>query len=143
MENKLRLEGLTLTVESVAKSVEFYSKTLGLEVGYASEPAFALIKVGGDLAGSIGLLSVEEARKEGAEDSTPAQKAAIHVEFTTDDLDALYEELTAKGMTFHQPPHDEPWERVMTGFDPDGYSVEIAQGRRGQDGAIWNKDTAR
>ncbi len=143
MEHKLRLEGLTLTVESVAKSVEFYSKTLGLEVGYVSEPAFALIKVGGDLAGSIGLLSIEEARKEGAEDSTPAQKRAIHVEFTTDDLDALYEELIAKGMAFHQPPHDEPWERVMTGFDPDGYSVEIAQGRRGQEGATWNKDKAK
>jgi catechol 2,3-dioxygenase-like lactoylglutathione lyase family enzyme len=140
MDNKLRLEGLTLTVESVARAVEFYSKTLGLEVGYVSEPAFAIIKVGGDLSGSIGLLSIEEARKDGAEDSTPAQKRAIHVEFSTDDLDALYEELTANGMTFHEPPHDEPWERVMTGLDPDGYSVEIAQGRRGQDGAIWNKD---
>lgn len=139
-QDRLRLEGLTLTVESVARSVGFYGGILGLEVGYVSEPAFAMIKVGGDLAGSIGLLSVEEARKEGAEESTPAQKRAIHVEFTTDDLDALYEELTAKGMTFHEPPHDEPWERVMTGFDPDGYSVEIAQGRRGQDGAIWDKD---
>ncbi|MGI8446177.1 MAG: VOC family protein [Streptosporangiaceae bacterium] len=139
MQDKLRLEGLTLTVESVAKSVEFYGSTLGLEVAYHSEPAFALIKVGGGAGGTIGLLSVEEARKEGAQDMTAAQKRAIHVEFTTDDLDALYEELTARGMMFHQPPHDEPWERVMTGFDPDGYSVEIAQGRRGQDGDIWNK----
>ena len=46
----------------------------------------------------------------------------------------------ARGMTFHEPPHDEPWERVMTGLDPDGYS-EIAQGRRGQNGTIWSKDT--
>jgi catechol 2,3-dioxygenase-like lactoylglutathione lyase family enzyme len=136
VENKLRLEGLTLTVKSVAKSVEFYSKTLGLEVGYVSEPAFAMIKIG---EGTIGLLSVEEARKEGADESTPTQKRAIHVEFSTDDLDALYAELTTKGMVFHEPPHDEPWERVMTGFDPDGYSVEIAQGRRGQDGETWKK----
>jgi catechol 2,3-dioxygenase-like lactoylglutathione lyase family enzyme len=137
MQDKLRLEGLTLTVESVARSVEFYGGILGLEVGYRSEPAFAMIKVGG---GTIGLLSVEEARKEGAEETTSAQKRAIHIEFTTDDLDSVYEELTTRGMTFHEPPHDEPWERVMTGFDPDGYSVEIAQGRRGEDGAIWNKD---
>ena len=139
MQDKLRLEGLTLTVESVTRSLEFYGGMLGLEVAYKSEPAFALIKVGGEVGGTIGLLSVEEARKEGAEDMTSAQRRAIHVEFTTDDLDTLYEELSAKGMKFHQPPHDEPWERVMTGFDPDGYSVEIAQGRRGQDGAIWNK----
>ena len=140
MENNLRLEGLTLTVESVAKSVAFYRDILRLEVAYVSEPAFAMIKVGGDVGGTIGLLSLDEARKAGAEETSPAQKRAIHVEFTTDDLDSLYEELTARGMTFEQPPHDEPWERVMTGFDPDGYSVEIAQGRRGHDGAIWHKN---
>ncbi len=140
MQDKLRLEGFTLPVESVAKSVEFYGGTLGLEVAYHPGPAFALIKVGGELGGTIGLLSVEQARKKGAEEMTSTQKRAIHIEFTTDDLDALYEELTAKGMTFHEPPHDEPWERVMTGFDPDGYSVEIAQGRRGQDGDFWNRD---
>lgn len=140
MQDKLRLEGLTLTVESVARSVEFYSQTLGLEVAYHSEPAFAMIKVGGAVGGTIGLLSVGEARKEGAQEMTAAQKRAIHIEFTTDDLDSMYAELTARGMTFHEPPHDEPWERVMTAFDPDGYSVEIAQGRRGRDGAIWTKD---
>ena len=137
MNPKLRLEGLTLTVESVTTSLAFYVGLLGLEAGYVSEPAFALVKVPG---GSIGLLSVEEARKEGTEVATPAQRRAVHVEFTTDDLDVLYEELVAKGVVFDQPPHDEPWERVMTALDPDGYAVEIAQGRRGQDGAIWQRD---
>lgn len=143
MAQPLRFEGLTLTVENVSKSVAFYSEVLGLKVAYNSAPAFALIKIDGDNGGSIGLLSVEEARKEGAEDMTPSQRRAIHVELSTDDLDAAYEELMARGMTFHAPPHDEPWERAMTGFDPDGYSVEIAQGRRGQDGEIWNKTDAK
>jgi len=138
MQNRLRFEGLTLSVESVAKSVEFYGGTMGLEVAYRSEPAFAMIKVGGALGGTIGLLSVDEARKEGAEAMTAAQRRAIHVEFSTDDLDAAFTELSARGMVFHEPPHDEPWERVMTGFDPDGYSVEVAQGRRGQDGPMWS-----
>ena len=138
MHGKLRLEGLTLTVESVARSVEFYAGILGMAVAYRSEPAFALVKVGGV---SLGLLSVEEARKDGALAMTPDQRRAIHVEFTTDDLDAVYEELKVNGMIFHEPPHDEPWERVMTAFDPDGYAVEIAQGRRGQDGPIWNTGT--
>jgi len=77
------------------------------------------------------LLSLEEAQKEGAVETTPEQKRAIHVEFSTEDLDALCQELKAKGVEFHQPPHDEPWERSMTAFDPDGYSVEFAQGLRG------------
>ena len=72
-----------------------------------------------------------EARKEGVEESNRPQKRAIHVEFTTDDLDGLYEELKSRGVAFHQPPHDEPWERSMTALDPDGYSVEFAQGKRG------------
>jgi catechol 2,3-dioxygenase-like lactoylglutathione lyase family enzyme len=125
---KLRLEGLTLTVESVERSIAFYSGKLGLEVAWNAVPAFAMIRHG---AGTIGLLSVVEARKEGVVDSTPQQKSAIHVEFSTDDLDGLYDELKVKGVVFHQPPHDEPWERSMTAFDPDGYAVEFAQGKRG------------
>ena len=129
MTEKLRLEGLTLTVESVARSIEFYSGKLGLKVEWNALPAFAMIRHG---ACTLGLLALEEAVKEGVEQGTVAQKRAVHVEFTTDDLDGLYEELKAKGVTFHQPPHDEPWERSMTALDPDGYAVEFAQGKRGK-----------
>jgi catechol 2,3-dioxygenase-like lactoylglutathione lyase family enzyme len=128
MNEKLRFEGLTLTVDSVERSIEFYSGKLGLKVEWNALPAFAMIRIG---AGTIGLLSVAEARKEGVLDTTAAQKRAIHVEFSSDDLDGLYEDLRAAGVAFHQPPHDEPWERSMTAFDPDGYAVEFAQGKRG------------
>jgi catechol 2,3-dioxygenase-like lactoylglutathione lyase family enzyme len=128
MKEPMRFEGLTLTVEDVGRSVEFYSGKLGLKVEWNAAPAFAMVRIG---AGTIGLLSIVEARKEGVEDSNSLQKRAIHVEFSTDDLDGLYEELKAKGVAFHQPPHDEPWERSMTAFDPDGYAVEFAQGKRG------------
>ena len=127
MPEKMRFEGLTLTVESVDRSIEFYCGKLGLKVEWNAAPAFAMLRVG---AGTIGLLSVAEARKEGVEDTKAAQKRAIHVEFSTDDLDGLYEELKSAGVVFHQPPHDEPWERSMTAFDPDGYAVEFAQGKR-------------
>jgi catechol 2,3-dioxygenase-like lactoylglutathione lyase family enzyme len=131
MTNRMRFEGLTLTVESVARSIEFYGVKLGLKVEWNALPAFAMIRVGGEGGGTIGLLSLAEARKEGVEEMNAAQKRGVHVEFSSDDLDGLYEELKSKGVTFHQPPHDEPWERSMTAFDPDGYSVEFAQGRRG------------
>jgi catechol 2,3-dioxygenase-like lactoylglutathione lyase family enzyme len=127
--NDMRFEGLTLTVESVERAIEFYSGKLGLKVEWNALPAFAMIRVG---AGTIGLLAAAEARKEGVEDSSVAQKQAIHVEFSTDDLDGLYESLKSKGVVFHTPPHDEPWERSMTALDPDGYAVEFAQGKRGQ-----------
>lgn len=129
MTEKMRFEGLTLTVDSVERSVEFYGGKLGLTIEVNAAPAFAMIRVG---SGTIGLLSMAESRKEGVAETTPAQKRAIHVEFSSDDLDGLYTELKARGVSFHEPPHDEPWERSMTAFDPDGYAVEFAQGRRGK-----------
>jgi catechol 2,3-dioxygenase-like lactoylglutathione lyase family enzyme len=128
MNERMRFEGLTLTVASVEKSIAFYSGKLGLKLEWNAVPAFAMLRLG---TGTIGLLSIDEARKEGVVDSTPAQKRAIHVELSTDDLEGLYESLKAAGVEFHQPPHDEPWERSMTAFDPDGYAVEFAQGKRG------------
>jgi catechol 2,3-dioxygenase-like lactoylglutathione lyase family enzyme len=130
MTNRMRFEGLTLTVESVERSIDFYSGKLGLRIEWNSAPAFAMIRT--EDGGTIGLLARSEARKEGAQDANAAQNRAVHVEFSTDDLDGLHEELKARGVVFHQPPHDEPWERSMTAFDPDGYSVEFAQGRRGK-----------
>ena len=126
-----RFEGLTLTVDDVARSVAFYHGLLDLTVAVDAAPAFALIRCGAKGGGTIGLLSLAEALKAGGQPMTPAQKLGIHVEFSTDDLNALYAELVAKGVRFHEAPHDEPWERSMTALDPDGYSVEFAQGRRG------------
>ena len=131
MTQNIRFEGLTLTVQSVDLAIEFYGVKLGLKVEHNASPDFAMIRVGGEQGGTIGLLSLNHSQKEGVEPSTPGQKRAIHVEFSTDDLDALFEELKAKGVHFHVPPHDEPWERSMTAFDPDGHAVEFAQGRRG------------
>ena len=87
-----------------------------------------MLRVG---TGKIGLRSVTEARREGVEDTNTSHRSAIRVEFSTDDLDGLYEELKSAGVVFHQPPHDKPWERSMTAFDPDGYAVEFALGKRG------------
>lgn len=131
MTQPIRFEGLTLTVASVERAIEFYGGKLGLKVVNNAAPHFAMIRVGEGFGGTIGLLSLQESIKEGVQPSSPEQKRAIHVEFSTDDLDGLYQGLKAKGIVFHQPPHDEPWERSMTAFDPDGHAVEFAQGRRG------------
>ena len=126
----MRFEGLSLTVADVERSLGFYRDKLGLEAIYVSLPAFAMLRAG---AGTIGLLSREEAAREGVVAASLEQARGVHVEFTTDDLDGLYQTLLATGIDFAEPPHDEPWERAMTAYDPDGHSVEFAQGRRGSD----------
>jgi catechol 2,3-dioxygenase-like lactoylglutathione lyase family enzyme len=131
MTDRLRFEGLTLTVESVERSLAYYGGLLGLKVEVNAAPAFGMVRVPGAGGGTIGLLGPAEAKKEGVEAMTPAQRRGIHVELSTDDLDGLYADLKARGVVFHAPPHDEPWERSMTALDPDGYAVEFAQGKRG------------
>ena len=131
MTQPIRFEGLTLTVENIDRSIEFYAGKLGFKVEHNAAPDFALIRVGEGDGGTIGLLSTEQSKKEGVDPSTPLQRRAIHVELSTDNLDELFKELTEKDVEFQIPPHDEPWERSMTAYDPDGHSVEFAQGKRG------------
>ena len=132
MKTKIRMEGFTLTVKDVNHSIDFYTKKLGFVCEWNAAPHFAMLRVGGPRGGTIGLLSWGEAKKEGAVQTTAKQKRPVHIELSTDDLDALYKELLVKKVKFHAPPHDEPWERSATAFDPDGYSIEFSQGRRGK-----------
>lgn len=120
MPETIRFEGLSLPVSDVSRSVAFYQQ-LGFQVEQSS-PVFALLRLG---EGSLGLLRAK------LSDETQQIRGRIHVELSTENLDALYEQLKSGGLTFNEPPHDEPWERAMSTPDPDGYHVEIAQGRRG------------
>jgi catechol 2,3-dioxygenase-like lactoylglutathione lyase family enzyme len=129
---EIRLEGLTLRVANVKRSMEFYWGKLGLCVEIDKAPQFAMIRVGGPTGGTIGLLVHDDTS--GSLSMTPEQRAGIHVELSTDNLDALYEHLKARGVVFFEPPHEEPWERSMRAHDPDGYTVEFAEGRRGHRG---------
>lgn len=130
MAHDFRMEGLTLTVADVKRSMDYYQDQLGFTLEWDAAPQFAMMRVGGAGGGTLGLLHWEEAKKEGAVEMSAAQARAIHVELSTDDLDGLYLSLIARGVRVDVPPHDEPWERAMTAFDPDGYSVEFSQGRR-------------
>jgi catechol 2,3-dioxygenase-like lactoylglutathione lyase family enzyme len=131
---EVRLEGLTLRVADVARSLEFYRNKLGFVVEIDKAPQFVMIRVGGPTGGTIGLLVHDGDDPLGSKSTTPRQRAGIHVELTTDHLDALYEQLKARGVKFFEPPHEEPRERSMRLHDPDGYTIEFAEGRRGHRG---------
>ena len=128
MRTEFRFEGLSLTVKDVEESLRFYRDKLNLKVVYSATPAFAMLCAG---VHTISLLSLEEAKRAGVASATSEQRHGVHVEFTTDDLDGLYDELLENDVVFHEPPHRETWEYSMTAFDPDGHSIEFAQGKRG------------
>ena len=61
-----------------------------------------------------------------------SQEKAIHVELSSNNFDELYNELSTKGVVIDVSPHNEQRERSVTVFDPDEYSIEFSQGRRGK-----------
>jgi catechol 2,3-dioxygenase-like lactoylglutathione lyase family enzyme len=128
----VHLDGLTLSVASVRRSMKFYEGMLGCTVVVDAAPNFALVRVGGKGGGTIGLLALKHAVGGKLKRVTPAMRDGVHVELGTTDLDGLYARLKARGVAFDAPPHDEPWERSATARDPDGYALELSQDERGK-----------
>lgn len=119
----VKMDGVSLPVADVPTSVAFYTQ-LGFQVE-ASDPqgtGFALLRIAG---GTVGLM------RRRAEDA-PTLRDNVHVELSTEDLDGLFAAFQARGIPVERPPHDRPWERVMTLRDPDGFRVEFSQGERGE-----------
>jgi catechol 2,3-dioxygenase-like lactoylglutathione lyase family enzyme len=120
MTDSIHFEGISLPVSDIERSVAFY-RQFGFEIQVQNEH-FALLRLG---EGTIGLLKMNVSKW------PAASRASIHIELGTENLDRLYGQLQEQGVHFSSPPIDRSWERQMFTFDPDGYRLEIAQGRRG------------
>jgi lactoylglutathione lyase len=114
-------------VQDLAKCVTFYRDTIGLDIRQsdADSAAFKLenqyflllhVSAAADLIGE----EVDALKIKGA----PRMLLAAGVE----DVDATYETLKAKGVTFLKPPIDQPWGLRTAHFaDPEGNIWEINQ----------------
>ena len=101
-----------LLVADLERSVAFYRDRLGFELTYEFE-GFAHLGVEG---GSLGLASTKES----------VDPASTAIWAYTDDVDALFAELTEAGVGVIAAPADQPWgERVASVADPDGYVVHL------------------
>ncbi|MBV9324752.1 MAG: VOC family protein [Chloroflexi bacterium] len=81
-------------------------------------------------SGTVGLLQVGD--RAGTSQELPSSlRLLVQVELSTDSLDALYAHLTARAVPVRVPPRDRGFERSMQCLDPDGFTIEFAEGRRG------------
>ncbi len=119
-------EGMSLPVSDLARSIGFY-ESLGFTLEIRAD-RFALLRLG---AGTVGLLEVGPRAARNPMDGDTRLRSLVQVELSTDDLDALHRELLAGGIAVHTPPRDRGFERQMQLRDPDGYTVEYAEGVRG------------
>jgi len=148
-----KLHHAGIQVADLERSVAFYRDILGFEVVFQWNPQAEYIRTitgypGADIhaailrfPGSDAFLEILEYRNV---DKTPvdtrtANPGTAHLAFFTDDCDALYAELTAKGVKSVNPPVTPtmgPNEggRAVYMIDPDGIRVEFITSRRTFDG---------
>jgi len=107
---------VTLKVSDLKKAIAFYGETLGLDKKYEYS-SYAGFQCGG----------VEIGLSPGRRESRPVEDAPS-VEFVVEDVDAAYEALKRKGVSFVKEPHDEAWGGRQASFlDLDGNLLEIVQ----------------
>ena len=117
-ESKLTVQSIsaiTLAVADMARSVAFYRDCIGLPLLYGGpDAAFASFRVG---EGYLNLTA-----------QSPDFAWWGRAIFYVDDVDALYQRLTALGLTADTAPADAPWgERYFHIKDPDGHELSFAR----------------
>ena len=117
---------ITLLVENLQAAKQFYLKVFNLPVDYEDENS-AVFKFGSTL---INLLSASAGKDLVAPLQIASREAGSRIVFTihVDDVDALCDELTKRGINLLNGPIDRPWGvRTASFLDPDGYIWEIAK----------------
>ena len=121
-EKAMKLNAGIIT-EKLAETKTFYTETL--EFGVTFENDFYLLLHTPNKSAELGFLLPNH----------PSQKPIFQIAFTgkgvyltieVEDVDQIYEQLKAKGMSFEVDIRDEPWgDRHFAIVDPNGIGIDI------------------
>jgi len=120
------ISAITLFVEDLAATKQFYQEVFGLPVHYEDD-ASVVFNFGNTL---INLLAVTEAHGliEPAAVADPAAGSRVQFTIEVDDVDAMCAELAKRGVGLLNGPMDRPWGIRTASFrDPGGHIWEIAK----------------
>ena len=122
------LDYTVLFVEDLDRSLAFYVDVLGCLVSHRHDP-YAQLHTGTTRLAFYTRDAMSETL--GVPLARPADDApAFEIGFKFDDVDAVYEDLVARGVPSVSPPIDQPWgQRTAWVRDPDGNLVELVQDR--------------
>jgi catechol 2,3-dioxygenase-like lactoylglutathione lyase family enzyme len=112
-----------LFVRDIARSVAFYRDSLGFEVGYlyGDPPFYGLVRRGG------AALNLRHTDASPWDDGLRDREDLLSATIVTRELKALFLELKAAGVPFHQTLKEQPWgARDFIVRDPDGNLVHFA-----------------
>ncbi|WP_327070864.1 VOC family protein [Kitasatospora sp. NBC_01250] len=134
----IKIATAQLWVHDQEEALAFYTKKVGLEVrSDVTLPEmgdFRWLAVGpaGQEDVSIVLMAIPgppvlDAETQSQVRELTAKGAAGTVFLTTDDCDATYQELSARGVEFNEEPTDRPYGRDCGFRDPSGNNIRLTQ----------------
>ncbi|MEN3950938.1 VOC family protein [Iodidimonas sp. SYSU 1G8] len=110
----MKVYGIQILVDDYAAARAFYVDTLGLEL------AWEMAEVGafGVVVEPVQFI-VTTAGEEALLGGTPGRFVGVSI--AVEDMDAVYGDLTARGVPFNGPPEPQPWGGTLAYFrDPSG-----------------------
>lgn len=120
-EDLHHINAISLYVQDIARSKAFYQRVFQAQIAHEDEQN-VVVKFGSLM---LNLLDMRLAYAPTGPDRGPLP---LELNIWVEDVDAAYEALLQRGVTFLAPPQDQPWGmRNVTFFDPDGHRFELAQ----------------
>jgi catechol 2,3-dioxygenase-like lactoylglutathione lyase family enzyme len=120
------IDAITLFVEDLAATKQFYLEVFGLPVVFEDDDS-VVFKFGSTL---VNLLKATAARELIEPAHVASSEAGSRLQFTieVDDVDAMCAQLTSRGVELLNGPMDRPWGVRTASFkDPGGHIWEIAK----------------
>ncbi|MDH6108650.1 putative glyoxalase superfamily protein PhnB [Kitasatospora sp. MAP12-15] len=134
----IRIATAQLWVHDQEEALAFYTKSVGMEVrSDVTIPEmgnFRWLTVGPAGQEDVAIVLMEipgppvfDAETQAQVRELTAKGAAGTVFLTTDDCDAAYAELSARGVEFNEEPTDQPYGRDCGFRDPSGNNIRLTQ----------------
>ncbi|POH56845.1 VOC family protein [Arthrobacter glacialis] len=130
----ISLQYTNITVNDAEESIAFYRDALGLSVSNdVKSGEFRWVTLSTDTQPGLGIVISEPHAGRSKADGDALQELLIKgmlpmLVFSTDDLDATFEQATAAGAEVLEEPKDQPWGPRDCAFrDPSGNMVRVSQ----------------
>jgi len=108
------------------KSLDFYTKTLGMEIDYTDKQYWAQFKSGEDVS-----LAIEKCDPDHIEQGSKLVGRFVGVTLMVDDIEDQYHRLMAKGVEFTGRPEKQHWGGTLAHLkDLDGNVLTLMQEAR-------------
>ncbi len=114
-----KIEGITLLVSDLKRSIEFYRDILGLRVNKESENKIEFSRK--ESPNTKLILELDNSK------SNQNNKNSVIITFSVSDLNTIYNNLTEKKVNFHKKLSDDESGKNTIILDPDGYLISLTE----------------